>query len=431
MVLFQIAVLIGSNNQMKILIVNTSDIEGGAARAAYRLHRALLTHGIDSQMLVQSKYSDDRTVITETNKLKIKLNRLRPLLDTLPLRFYKKRTMTSFSPSWLPFSNIVGKINEINPDVVHLHWICSAMMRTEDIAKIKVPIVWSLHDMWAFTGGCHYDEECKGYINNCGNCIVLGSNNSFDLSRKIWGHKKKAFAKITNITIVGLSKWLECCAKNSSLFTNKSVTNIPNPIDTDRFKSFDKRKARELWNLPKDKKLVLFGAMADTSDPRKGFNVLSEALHKLKNDDVELVVFGSSEPKKPQYFDFKAHYLGHIHDDVSLVTLYSAVDVMVVPSLQENLSNAIMEALACELPVVGFEIGGNIDMVEHLVCGYLAKPFDTNELANGIEWVLNAENYDELCHNAREKIITEFDSKIIVRRYVELYKKILSEYVTL
>ena len=412
---------------MKILIVNTSDIEGGAARAAYRLHKALRSQGVDSQMLVQNKSSDDYTVIAEKDKVKKTLNKLRPFFDSIPVRFYKNRTKTLFSSSWLPFSNIVNKINEINPDIVHLHWIAGGMMRIEDIVRIKAPIVWSLHDMWAFTGGCHYDEECGGYKKKCGNCKVLGSNKEKDLSRKVWHRKQKVFESKKNITIVGLSKWLNSCSKNSSLLKDKKHINLPNPIDTTLFKSFDKKQARRLWSLPEDKKLVLFGAMNATSDPRKGFKELSEALHKLTCKDVEFVVFGSSEPQNPPNFKFKTHYVGQLNDDISMVTLYNAVDVMVVPSIQENLSNTIMESLACGTPVVAFDIGGNGDMIEHKINGYLAKPYESKDLAEGIEWVLNLpiQDYNKLCENARKKVLEEFDSKIVAKKYINLYHEVL------
>lgn len=409
---------------MKILIVNTSDIDGGAARAAYRLHKALLSQGMASQMLVQSKNSDDYTVIAETDKVKRTLNKLRPLLDLTPVHFYKERTKTLFSSSWLPFSSIADKINEINPDIVHLHWICGGMMTIEDIGKIKAPIVWSLHDMWAFTGGCHYDEECGAYEKECGSCKVLGSDKEKDLSRKILVRKQKVFSKIPNITIVGLSRWLAACAEKSTLFKDKKVVNLPNPIDANKFKPFDKDKARELWSLPHDKKLVLFGAMGATSDPRKGFEELSKALRKLNDKNIEFVVFGSSEPKERQNFGFKTHYLGSLADDISLVTLYSAVDVMVVPSLQENLSNAIMESMACATPVVGFDIGGNSDMIEHKLNGYLVKPFGTSGLASGIEGILNSPDYDKLCQNAREKVLREFDNVVVAKKYIALYEEI-------
>jgi glycosyltransferase involved in cell wall biosynthesis len=410
---------------MKILIVNTYDITGGAARAAYRLHRALLSQSIDSQMLVHNKSSDDYTVTTETGKFAKELNRLRPYIDSIPGRFYKERTKLLFSPSWFPFSNIVSRINAINPDIVHLHWICGGMITIEDIAKIKAPIVWSLHDDWAFTGGCHIKWECERYKECCGICPRLGSEKENDLSRKVFNRKHHVFSKLPNLTIVGLSRWLERCAKESRLFRHNKIVNLPNPIDTSIFKPFDKQLSRELSNLPQHKKLVLFGADSVTSNLNKGFKELCEALHKLKTNNIELVVFGSSEPKESQNFGFKTHYLGHLYDDVSLVTLYSAVDVMVVPSLQEAFGQTASEAMACGTPVVAFGHTGLLDIVDHINTGYLAKPCDIDDLAYGIDSILNALNYDELCYNAREKILKEFDSKVVAKKYIELYKELI------
>lgn len=411
---------------MKILIVNTSDMGGGAARAAYRLHRALLDIGVDSKMLVQVKSSDDYTVIGPTKKVRKAINRFRPILDSFPVRRYKNRSKTLFSPSWVGFSGIVNKINEINPDIVHLHWISGGMMSIEDITKIKAPIVWTLHDMWAFTGGCHYNEGCERYKTECGNCKVLGSVRRNDLSNRVYKRKQKAYKSNEDMTIVGLSSWINEYAKKSTLLKDKKHINLPNPIDTTVFKPFDKRKARELWNLPQEKKLVLFGAINAINDPRKGFKELTDALQRLnKKLDIEFVVFGSSNPFNAPNFGFKTHYLGHLYDDVSLVTLYNAVDVMVVPSLQENLSNAVMESLACATPVVAFDVGGNSDMIVHKENGYLAKSFETTDLKNGIEWVLNTLNYDELRINAREKVVREFDNKVVAKKYLRLYEEIL------
>lgn len=412
---------------MKILIVNTWDIVGGAARAAYRLYKALLAEGINSTMLVQDKVSDDYSVIGPETKLQKAFAKVRLFLDQLPLKFYKNRTKTLFSPPWLPFSDILHKINAINPDIVHLHWICGGMLRIEDIARIKAPIVWSLHDMWAFTGGCHYDEECSRYEKECGSCPVLGSVKKNDLSNKIFKRKQKTFNLKKDITIVGLSKWINECSKRSLLLKDRNHINLPNPIDTSIFKPFDKSTARNLWNLPKNKKIVLFGAIGAKNDPRKGFKELREALRLIKTDNMELVVFGSSQPQKAPDFGFKTHYLGHLHDDISLTTLYNAADLMVVPSLRENLSNSIMESLSCGTPVVAFNIGGNSDMIDHLQNGYLAKPFEIEDLACGIEWVLNASNYKDLCINARKKVLENFDSKIVAKKYIELYKSLLNK----
>jgi glycosyltransferase involved in cell wall biosynthesis len=410
---------------MKVLIVNSSDINGGAARASYRLHRALINAEVDSTMLVQSKYSDDYSVIGPSSKIKMALYKIRPTLDLLPTFFYKKRVKMLFSPAMLPFSSMVKQINKIKPDIVHLHWICGGMMKLEDLLKIKAPIIWTLHDNWAFTGGCHIMWECEKYIDMCGACPRLGSSKESDLSRKVFVRKEKAFSKMKNLTIVGLSRWIYEASKNSRLLKDKKHINLPNPINTTLYKPFDKEKARELWNLPKDKKLILFGAMSATSDINKGFKELHEALNKLTIEDTELVIFGSSKPQYAPKFPFKVHYLGYTHDDVSLVTLYSSVDVMIVPSLQEAFGQIASEAMACATPVVAFNTTGLKDIIEHQRNGYLAKPFETDDLAKGIEWVLEAPNYNELCQNAREKVLREFDSKVVARKYIELYEEIL------
>ena len=410
---------------MKVLIVNSSDMIGGAARAAYRLHDTLLLSGINSHMLVDTKLSDDCRIIGRASYIERGVSRLRRVLDRLPIKYYRSRSSTYFSPNWVPFSGLVERINNINPDVVHFHWVNQAMLSIPDISKIKAPIVWSLHDMWAFTGGCHYDEECRAYEHSCGKCKVLGSVKFNDLSRKIFYKKRSSYTENKNLTVVGLSQWIADCATRSSLFSNHRVVCLPNPIDTSVYTPLDKDIAREILRLPKDKQLVLFGAMGATSDPRKGYGELCSALAELDSYDIELIVFGGTEPKIPAPFSIKAHYLGVLHDDVTLRVLYSAADVMVVPSLQENLSNAIMESLACATPVVGFDIGGNGDMVDHLQTGYLAKPFDTADLATGIRWVLNAKNHSKLSVNARNKILEEFDSINVARRYIALYDSVI------
>lgn len=413
---------------MKILIVNTSDSLGGAARASYRLHRSLLKKNVNVEMLVQQKISDDYTVndYPETFFQK-KLSKIRGVIDGLPVKLYKNRTKTLFSPSWLGFNDVIKKINAAKPDIVHLHWICDGMIRIEDLTKIKAPIVWTLHDNWAFTGGCHIMWECEKYKKSCGSCPRLGSQIENDLSRRVFNRKKKTFEKIQNLTIIGLSKWLENCAKESSLLKKHPVVNLANPIDTNIYKPLAKKTARELWNLPLDKKLVLFGAMSATSDINKGYKELVEALMLLNDDDVEFVIFGSSEPRDKQPFNMKTHYLGQLTDDVSLVSLYSAVDVMVVPSLQEAFGQTVTESMACGTPVVAFGHTGLLDIIEHKKNGYLAIPLDVNDLAVGINWILESPDYDRLYMNAREKIVNEFESSLVADKYLKLYESIVSK----
>jgi glycosyltransferase involved in cell wall biosynthesis len=401
-------------------MVNAYDTVGGASRSAYRLHQSLLAEGIDSQILVQNKKSSASTIVSTKSKIrKIMINPFRPALDHILMKLYGIKTL--FSSSYLPFSEIVKKINQINPDIVHLHWITGGVMTIEDIAKINAPIIWSLHDMWAFTDGYHYDTDfdiCKKYY--------IDKPKNF-LSGRVFYRKKKAYSKIDNMTIVGLSRWIHDCAKNSILLKEKRHVNLPNPINTRIFQPFNKIESRNIWNFPQDKKLILFGAIGATGDLRKGFLELNKALLRMTISNVEFVMCGSNNLQDLSDFKFKTHYLGELNDDVCLAKLYSAVDVTIVPSLQENLSNVIMESLACSTPVVGFDIGGNGDMIDHQKNGYLAKPFDIIDLKNGIEWILNNDDFDELCKNAREKILSTFDDTVVVKKYIDLYRGILDD----
>jgi len=422
---------------MKILHVNTNDISGGAARAAFRLHESLLQNNINSQMLVAEKKSDITSIIALSNENLIKKikNRLyKVILNKLSLGKYEKtisKYWGPFSPQIISNKNLAKNINEINPDIVHLHWICADFLSIEDIAKINAPIVWSLHDMWAFTGGCHLvastTQMCDKYIRNCGNCDFLGSKKTKDLSFKVLQRKKKAFMKISNMAIIGVSNWMAGCAKKSALFSDKKVVCLPNPLNTGVFKPMDKMQARILWNLPKDKKLVLFGAVLATSTPYKGYDLLVEALNEISSQNVEFVVFGSSEPKNSPKLSHKIHYLGHLNDDVSLVSLYSASDVMVVPSRREAFGQTASEAMSCGTPVVAFEIGGLPDIIDRKTNGYLAQPFDTSDLAKGIDWVLNSEHYDDLAKKAREKTVREFDYGVVAKKYIELYEEVAND----
>jgi len=410
---------------MKILHINTVDTSGGAARAAYRLHRALLDANVDSKMLVRSRNSDDYTVVESAqNKLDKVLNIVRPVIDDFLLSKYPNRNKTLFSPAYAPFSNIAKRVEELNPDVVHLHWICGSYFPIEDLLKIKKPLVWSLHDNWAFTGGCHIKWECERYTDSCGQCPRLLSEVENDLSRKVFLRKQNVFDQLPDLKIIGLSHWLSECAKRSQLFKNKDVITLPNALNTDSYSPVDKKLARTLLNLPLNKKLVMFGAMNATSDINKGFNQLLEALNHVPND-IELVVFGSSQPEQALPFKQQVHYLGHLYDDPSLRLVYSAADVMVVPSLQENLSNAIMESLACETPVVAFDVGGNQDLILHKKNGYLAKSKDVIDLAHGMNWVLNHENSSYLAHNARGHVLDNFSCNTVVPKYIDLYQKML------
>jgi glycosyltransferase involved in cell wall biosynthesis len=415
---------------MKVSLVSHSDIEGGAARASFRLHQGLHRVGINSQMLVQVKSSDEETVIGSRNVgLHQAVIGLRIVADKLPLKYYSQRKILPYSTQWLP-DRIISKLADFNPDIVNLHWANNGYLQIESLNKIKQPIVWTLHDMWSFTGGCHYDEDCNRYTVACGQCPQLQSQNQHDLSNLIWQRKAKAWVDL-NLTIVTPSYWLAQCAKSSSLFKDLRIEVIPYGLDTSRYKPMDRTLARHILGLPQQKQLILSGALQSTSDKRKGNHLLQLALQELRQagwgDRAELVILGASQPLTPVDMGLKVHYVGTLNDDISLAMLYAAADVFVAPSIQDNLPNTVMESLACGTPCVAFNLGGMPDMIEHQKNGYLAIPYKISDFAQGIAWVLEDQSrHTVLCKRSAEKVKQSFMLHHQAECYASLFSGLLA-----
>ncbi len=415
---------------MKILHLSESDT-GGAGRATFRLHQGLQRLGINSQMLVQFKSSDERTVLspqTTFGKFSAKVKLLEHL-DALPLKLYRQRQAGDFSLQWLP-DRIASKVAQFAPDVVNLHWVCHGYLAVETLAKLHQPVVWFLTDMWPFTGGCHYSQECDRYQNSCGTCPRLQSNNPNDLSHWVWQRKANAWRNL-NFPIVTPSTWLAKCASSSALFKDRPIEVIHPGMDLTQYKPIERKFAREVLNWPQDQQIVLFGALYPNSDRRKGFHLLQPALQSLSQagwqEKIELMVFGASEPENPIDVGLKTRYIGRLQDDISLAMMYSAADVMVVPSTQESFGQTASEALACGTPVVAFNATGLQDIVDHQQNGYLAQPYQIEDLARGIVWVLeNKERYQKLCDRARQKAEQKFSVEMQARRYESIYRNLIS-----
>lgn len=415
---------------MKVLHINTNDISGGAAKAAYRLHHGLLKIGVDSRYLVANKLSDDFTILGPRSKLEKTLAKLRPHLDVLPLLRYPKRNNFPFAPAWFP-SRTLQRAKNIDADLIHLHWITGGFLRIESLSKIKRPLVWTLHDSWPFTGGCYIPFECDHYQSDCGDCPTLQSETHRDISTRILARKKKHW-KHLDIMIVAPSRWLADSAKSSSLFRDKTIQVIPHGLDIQRFKPLDKQFARHTLMLSPEKKLILFGAQHVARDKNKGAQQFTEALQilsrKLSRDNTEVIIFGASNPAESQDSGFSVNYMGCLWDEISMALLYAACDVMVVPSLQESFGQTASESMACGTPVVAFGVTGLLDIVDHQVNGYHAKPYDASDLAVGIDWILADEKrHKKLCFKAREKAVACFDIKKIAKRYLKLYEDVLSK----
>ncbi|MBI5446644.1 MAG: glycosyltransferase family 4 protein [Deltaproteobacteria bacterium] len=409
---------------MRVLMLNTFDEVGGAARAAGRLLRGLRGLGVDARLLVHFKAGHDAGVVGNGGSLRRLARRAKLLLGLLPVRLYPNRPENNFSPALLQ-DTVRSEVATIDPDVVHLHWLGAGFMRVETLPRLGRPLVWTLHDSWAFTGGCHVPFDCTKYRERCGACPVLGSTRERDLSRWTWRRKETAWRGL-DLTVVTPSRWLAECARSSSLFRNVPVEVIPNGIDTETFRPRERERARASLGLPEEKRVILFGAVRGASDPNKGFHLLRPALEALgrSSSDLLAVIFTSSE--EPDFGDvgMPARLLGRVDGDERLAEIYSAADVFVAPSLLENLPNTILEAMACGTPCVAFEQGGVPDLVEHEVSGYLAKPYEARDLARGIAWVLEDEDRRAaLSRRCREKVEAEFALEKVARRYGELYRR--------
>lgn len=413
---------------MKVLIVSKSDASGGAYIAAHRLHEGLRRTGIDSNMLVDYKLSDDPDVYGPNSEVGRGWSKLRSFTDRLPLKRYEPQT-ADFHPAWIGKQLAEHDLVK-SADIINLHWVTAGFLSIKGIAqlaKLGKPIVWTLHDMWAFTGGCHYSAGCVKYRTQCGACPQLNSDRARDLSYKVFKKKSRYFRDM-NVEIVVLCRWMQDCVKESFLLSEKPVHLIPNGIDTSVFKPVEKTTARDILNLPLDKKIVLFGGIGGTSSERKGFRYLAEAVDILSNtgdfdnERLCIAVFGASHSSDTEDFPFEVRYLGRLHDAYSLALSYNAADVFVAPSLEDNLPNTVVESLACGTPVVAFNIGGMPDMIEHKVNGYLSEPKGPDSLADGIKWGLDDDDgIPELREASREKALREYALEVQARRYEALF----------
>jgi len=408
---------------MKVAHLSTYDIRGGAAKAAFRIHQALQLK-MESYMLVNTRESDDPFVRTVSSGWQRIMVRALIKIDNQPARKIAKEKRLTFSNGFFSTPGQRDNLQELNADIVNLHWINDGLISIGGIRKIDRPIVWTMHDMWPFTGGCHYTIGCEHYKTHCGKCPQLKSTRTRDLSHYIFDRKEKLKGQIN---FVAPSLWLKKCLSESALFSASPVHHIPYPIDTERFKPRSRDAVREIFGLPTDKKLILFGAVNGIHDQRKGYSYLLSALDQLAQNtsvaDTELVVFGSSAPQDALIKKYRIHYIGKLTDEISLSLLYSAADVFVAPSTEDNLPNTVIESLSCGVPVVAFRIGGMPDMIDHEKNGFLADPLSGESLAEGIRFVLDgdAAGFSE---NARRKVITHYDPLIVAEQYLKLYQSL-------
>lgn len=417
---------------LNVALLSTMDF-GGAGKATHRLLRGLQAYGSDALMAVLCKSTEDPSIKLLSNSAgglttvsAEGAGRWEELFRKWrgQLAGYTNRPegLEIFTDSRSRFS--LEDIPELQrADILNFHWMAGLLNYPTSSSALKgKKIVWTLHDMNPFTGGCHYAGECTGYLRSCGTCPQLGSSDKEDLSRKIWEDKRAAYADL-DLTIVTPSRWLAECARNSSLLSRFPVHVIPNGLPTDIFRPHPKDELRRSFNIPEHARVILFGADYDTR--RKGFHYLVDALRALP--DKRNLVLASFGPLPETKFssEFLTMNFGSISNETRLAQIYSLADLFVLPSMEDNLPNTVIESMACGIPVVGFKIGGMPDMIEHKVNGYLAQPGDVTGLTEGIRWCLANASALKLGERCREKVELEYSQRVQAESYTNLYENIL------
>lgn len=411
--------------ELKVLHVIAGDLNGGAARGAYWLHLGLLSIGTNSRLLTNSKskiHDDDNIVYVDLSKRSLFNSVFRKITYSIIRFLYPNRKRQIFSSGFFGM-DLTNHIDYKKSDIIHLHWINADLLSIKEISKIKKPIVWTVRDMWPLTGGCHYSMGCNNFTSGCGNCLQLRSLRKHDLSRLVVNNKKKYFNK--EMKIIGISNWICGLAMKSSVFNGFDIRYIPNNINTELFYSTNKKTARHELGIITSMKVVLVGAKG-LDDFYKGFDKFIESLEFLDKDKFFLCFFGKATGLDLNGLGFMFKEFGHVVDECKLRSIYNAADVFVAPSLMEAFGKTLAESMACGTPVVCFNATGPKDIVDHKINGYLARPFVSADLAEGVKWVTSSSIYDELCANAKNKADNCFNNLSVAKQYASLYKELAS-----
>lgn len=415
-----------SRSVLSVLHLAQSDTEGGANKAAFRLHKTLQQLGLRSTFHVGRKHRDDPSVVSaRLPGVGIFASDFAAFLNALVLRSYPHRMGTPFSPMQLSYGRISRGLLA-KSDVVCLHWIAGAFLSGNQLATINKPIVWRLSDIWPFSGGCHYPGNCFGFEQSCGTCPQLGSSSIHDLSRRGIRQREQGYRNL-DLTIAAPSRWIADLACKSHLFAGRRIEHIPTGIDLRIFRPQEQITARQRLGLPTEGRLLMFGALGATNDPRKGYGFLRKTIEHLAAEeirDLTCVIFGGDSGPGTPLAHFPVYQLGRINNEDKLALAYSAADVFIAPFIEDNLPNVVLEAIACGTPVAAFAAGGIPEAIEHERNGYLAPVGNAVELARGVSWLLNRAGQTNMRLTARAIAEARFDIRVCAARYRALFEEL-------
>ena len=415
---------------MRVLLVNTSEHTGGASIAAKRLMKALNHNGVEAQMLVRDRLTDQPGIVALPPSPLVKARFIMERAEIFIANHFSKTNL--FAIDHASHGNDITRLQVFKEaDVIHLHWVNQGMLSLSDVSKIMKsgkPVVWTLHDMWACTGVCHQADTCEGWLKGCGHCPLLKGDSANDLSHKTYLRKQRLYQE-GNIQFVTCSDWLADICRRAPLLKGQSVVSIPNPIDTDRFSPGDKVAARLRLGLPLDKKVLLFVAYKAT-DKNKGIDYLLQAVDILRQRDSKLadqlcmVPVGREAESLRHRFACETFPTEYVSDEDTMLDLYNAADVLTMPTLMDNLPNTIVEAMACGVPCVGSNVGGLPQMITSGVDGYLARLRDAEDFAEGIVQVAFSPDYSQMAEAARRKAIEAYSENAVARRFIDIYNQV-------
>jgi len=401
--------------------------------AAYRLMNALKNEGVKVKMLVKYKDSSNPSVISLTESSPF--NRVRAFIIEYWERLKafafvsEKSQRFNFSEGKLGL-NISSNKSLLDADVVHFHWINKAFIsisQIREMASLGKPVVFTLHDMWYFSGGCHYADKCEKYKEQCGNCPILKTSNPQDLSHQVWREKDEAINQL-NCIAVACSSWLGNSASQSSIWRDKRVRSINNPIDTEFFIPASGVKPSS------DHTIKLLFIARDISERRKGLDLLFSAIRHLQEsnritkDTFELILVGGGNIGSDQNL-MKCDMKGFVRDADELLSIYHQGDVFLLPSREDNLPNTLVEASACGMPAIAFGVGGVPEMIVDQVTGYCVEPENIQLLGEALYKFSQLTHLErkEMSAAARSLAVKKYSPTAVARQYIEVYSSLLTK----